>query len=63
MWDFVQEVMEGKGFPSTWIQQTMCTVQAGRTCINVNGEMTQFFKTYQGLRQGILVPPPLQHGG
>jgi hypothetical protein len=28
-WDFVLEVLERKGFPFNWINQTMCTVQGG----------------------------------
>jgi hypothetical protein len=49
-WDFVKEVMEKKGFPKNWIDQSMQTIQGGKVCINVNGDMTQFFNTYQGLR-------------
>jgi hypothetical protein len=35
----------------------MCTFQGGQVCINVNGERTKHFKTYQELRQG----DPLSH--
>jgi hypothetical protein len=56
-WAFVQEVMEKKGFPSNWIKQTMATIQGGKVCINVNGERTSFFNTYQGLRQGDPLSP------
>jgi hypothetical protein len=50
-WDFVFEVLREKGFLETWIHQVMSTVQGGQVCINVNGERTQYFRTYQGLRQ------------
>jgi hypothetical protein len=49
--------MEKKGFPSNWIKQTMATIQGGKVCINVNGERTSFFNTYQGLRQGDPLAP------
>jgi hypothetical protein len=63
-WDFVKQVLEGKGFLDTWIKQTMSSIQGGRVCINVNGEMTKFFMTFQGLRQGDpLVSPAVQLGG
>jgi hypothetical protein len=54
-WEFVQEVLCRKGFPLKWIQQTISTVQGGRVCINVNGDRTPYFRTYQGLRQGGLL--------
>jgi hypothetical protein len=37
----------------------MCTIQGGRVCININGEMTQFFKTFYELRQGDPLSPLL----
>jgi hypothetical protein len=49
-WDFVQEVMERKGFPQKWAQRVMSIVQGGRVCININGERTPFFRIFQGLR-------------
>jgi hypothetical protein len=58
-WDFVQEVMDRKGFPNSWIRKTMCTIQGGRVCINVNGERAPFFRTFQGLGQGGLLSPLL----
>jgi hypothetical protein len=58
-WDFVGEVLERKGFPDNWVNQTMYDVQGERVCINVNGERTQYFRTFQRLRQGGLYPPIL----
>jgi hypothetical protein len=56
-WDFVKEVLVEKSFPTTWITQTMSTIQGGRVCININGERSKFFNTYQGLRQGTPLSP------
>jgi len=51
-WSFLQEVMEGKGFPQQWISWVMDTVKGGKVCINVNGERSPYFRTFRGLRQG-----------
>jgi hypothetical protein len=50
-WEFVQKVLCRKGFPVKWIHQTMSTIQGGRVCINVNGDMTPYCRAYQGLMQ------------
>jgi hypothetical protein len=50
-WDFLEKVMKGKGFPMKWINWVMSTVRNGRVCINVNGERSDYFRTYRGLRQ------------
>jgi hypothetical protein len=60
-WDFVREVMERKGFPPNWTDQVMCTLQGGKACVNVNGERSQYFRTFQGLRQGDPLSPMLFH--
>jgi hypothetical protein len=48
-WDFVEETLVKKGFPTIWIKQAMSTVQGGRVCVNVNGVRTPNFRTFQGL--------------
>jgi hypothetical protein len=53
-WDFLEEIMVGRGFPSQWIKLVMDTVKGGRVCVNVNGERSSYFRTYRRLRQGIL---------
>lgn len=30
----------------------MQSVQGGRVCVNVNGSRGEYFRTYQGVRQG-----------
>ena len=37
----------------------MQTVQGGKVCVNVNGQRSQFFRTYRGLRQGDPLSPLL----
>lgn len=58
-WDFLEQVMSGKGFPHLWISWVMQTVRGGKVCINVNGERSSYFKTYRGLRQGDPLSPLL----
>jgi hypothetical protein len=42
-WDFVREVIETKGFPPSWIDQTMSTIQGGKVCVNINGERSRSY--------------------
>jgi hypothetical protein len=37
----------------------MQIVQGGKVCVNVNGQRSQFFRTYRGLRQGDPLSPLL----
>jgi hypothetical protein len=52
-------LLERKGFPPKWIDQVMCTIQGGKVCVNVNGERSQHFRSFQGLRQGDSLSPIL----
>ena len=58
-WNFLEEVMVGKGLPAAWIGWIMQTVQGGKVCVNVNGHRGPYFRTYQGLRQGDPLSPIL----
>lgn len=51
--------MAGRGFPQKWTNWIMITVREGRVCINVNGERSNYFKTFRGLRQGDPLSPLL----
>jgi len=51
--------MQGKGFPQKWIAWVMKTVQEGKVCINVNGERSEYFRTFRGLSQGDPLSPLL----
>lgn len=58
-WNFLEQVMMGKGFPVQWISWVMSTVKGGKVCINFNGERSHFFSTHRGLRQGDPLSPLL----
>ena len=58
-WDFLEEVLVGKGFPAKWINWVMQSVQGGRVCVNVNGQRGPYFRTFGGLRQGDPLSPLL----
>lgn len=58
-WDFLFEVLSRKGFPEKWINWIKACVMRGRVCVNINGERSDFFRTYRGLRQGDPLSPLL----
>ena len=58
-WVFLEEVMKTKKFPDRWIDMVMRTVKGGKVCVNINGERSNFFKTFRGLRQGDPLSPLL----
>jgi hypothetical protein len=58
-WSFVEDVMMSNRFPQSWIDQVMCTVQGGKVCVNIIGDRTTYFNTYQELRQGDPLSPIL----
>jgi hypothetical protein len=58
-WDFLFEVMEKKRFPPKWISWVKSCVMGGKVCVNINGERTDFFRTFRGLRQGDPLSPLL----
>lgn len=58
-WGFLYEVMRLKNFHSTFIEWVRKITKGGRVCININGEVGPFFKTFRGLRQGDPLSPIL----
>ena len=49
-WDFVEDILEKKGFDQQLRQWIMSTVSGGKVCININGENDSYFTTHRGLR-------------
>jgi hypothetical protein len=58
-WNFLFEVLERKGFPKIWIDWIKACVMWDKVCVNINGERSDFFRTYRGLRQGDPLSPLL----
>jgi hypothetical protein len=58
-WNFLEEVLNWKGFADTWIQWINKAVRGGRVCIDINGERGEYFRSYKGLRQGDPLSPLL----
>lgn len=58
-WDFLKEVLRGKGFPNQWIRWVMQTIEGGKVCVNINGQRSPYFRTFRGLRQGDPLSPLL----
>jgi hypothetical protein len=49
-WEFLDEVMKSKNIPSKSVEMVMKTVKGGKVCIHVNGERSNLFRTFKGLR-------------
>jgi hypothetical protein len=49
-WPFMIEVLERKKFPAKWIEWIQQVVSGGKVGINLNGEPSNFFRTFKGLR-------------
>jgi hypothetical protein len=45
--------MMNRNFHPKWVKWVVNTVKGGKVCINVNGERSNYFSTYRGMRQGI----------
>jgi hypothetical protein len=58
-WNFLEEVLNRKGFSDNWIQWINKAVKGGRVCIDLNGERGEYFRSYKGLRQGDPLSPLL----
>jgi hypothetical protein len=58
-WPFLMEVLERKNFPIKWNQWMQQIVIGGKVGINLNGEPSNYFRVFKGLRQGDPLSPLL----
>jgi hypothetical protein len=58
-WDFLAEVLRGKGFEEGFIHRISQLVAGGQTAISINGVIGPFFRNKRGVRQGDPLSPLL----
>lgn len=58
-WDFIEEALEGYGFPSSFTQTVMTYITSTRFSVKVNGIGYGYFAGKRGLRQGDPIYPLL----
>jgi hypothetical protein len=58
-WDFLAEVLRGKGFEEGNIHRISQLVAGGQTAISINGVIGPFFRNKRGVRQGDPLSPLL----
>jgi Reverse transcriptase (RNA-dependent DNA polymerase) len=56
-WDFLLEILEGRNFGSKWINWIKSILYSSRTCINVNGNLGEYFSCQRRVRQGDPLSP------
>jgi Reverse transcriptase (RNA-dependent DNA polymerase) len=57
--DYLQEVLQTRGFGQKWIKWVMDLLTSGQTNIIINGQQTPYFTCKRGLRQDDLLSPLL----
>jgi Reverse transcriptase (RNA-dependent DNA polymerase) len=51
-WDFLLEILQGRKFGHKWIHWIQDILYSGKTCINVNETLGEYFTCKRGVRQG-----------
>lgn len=58
-WEFLEEILELRGFGPKWRSWIQKVVKGGSLCIRINDENSGYFKPGKGLRQGDPLSPLL----
>lgn len=56
-WDFLFEVLESRGFGLKWLTWITKLFEGSKTCINFNGQLSEYFRFKRGVRQGDPLSP------
>jgi Reverse transcriptase (RNA-dependent DNA polymerase) len=56
-WDFLLEILVGRGFRTKWITWIQSILECSKTCINFNGQIGPYFHCKRGVRQGDPLSP------
>ena len=51
-WDFLFEILRTRGFSNTWIVWIRHLVIGGSVGVNLNGEESSFFQTWERVKAG-----------
>ena len=58
-WHYLISILENRGFGSTWIQWINEWLISSQSCVNINGDLTDYFFCKRGVRQGDPLSPYL----
>lgn len=56
-WQYLIEILRGRGFGEKWIQWITNWLTSSQTCINIKGQLTPYFLCKRGVRQGDPLSP------